>query len=115
MASLELQIQEFTSTDFILGLIAFILVLITAILAFIASRKFAGGLAKGTIVVALGVIFAEISFLLGLADHRIIAGQSSFLAHPAWVHETTILLALLFFALGFIIIYKTAVKVAKGA
>jgi len=91
----------------------FILVLTTIALAFVASRRFAGGLAKGTVVVALGVILAEISFILGIADHAIIAGQNSSLAHPAWLHEATIILGLVFFALGFVIIYRTAGKVAE--
>lgn len=116
MANLELQageVGEFTPTDLTIGVIGFLLVIVTASLAFVAARRFAGGLATGTILVGIGVIFAEISFILGIADHRVIAGQTSSLAHPTWVHLTTILLGFLFFMFGFIAIYRTAVKVAK--
>ena len=114
MVSLEvLQIGGLTQIELILLSVVMLLIIITAALGFVAARRFAGGLATGTLIIATGVILVELSFSLGIADHIVIAGGQTPLAHPAWVHETTIILGLLFFLLGFIFIYRTAVRVAK--
>jgi|GEM_PF-3222250 energy-coupling factor transporter transmembrane protein EcfT len=99
--------------DIALGVIAFFFVIIVVILAILAARRFAGGIGRGMLVIALGVVVMGLDFLEAIDVERMISiGDISHLL-PAWYEEATIVLALVLFTLGFLIIYRTAVKVAS--
>lgn len=99
--------------DIVLGSIEFFLAIIVIIFFVIASRRFAGGIGKGLYLISVGVLFAAISFILGIVDERRLAVSTAPNPPPAWVHETTILLALVFFFTGSFMLYRTARNIAK--
>lgn len=99
--------------DIALSVIAFLFVIIVVVLAILAARRFAGGIGRGMLVIALGVVVMGLDFLEAIDVQRMISIGSTSHLLPAWYEEATIVLALVLFMLGFLIMYRTALKVAN--
>lgn len=108
-------VAGFDPVEVIVGSVEFFLAIIVIIFFVIASRKFAGGIGKGLYLISAGVLFAAISFILGIADERRLVSITAPNPPPAWVHETTILLALVFFLAGSFMLYRTARSIVNEA
>ena len=106
-------VSRFGLGNIIIGSIEFFLAIIVIVFFVFASRRFAGGIGKGLYLISAGVFFSAISFILGLDDERRLAVSTAPSPPPAWVHETAILLSLVFFFSGSFMLYKTARSIAK--
>ncbi|MBI2184279.1 MAG: hypothetical protein HYU39_04885 [Thaumarchaeota archaeon] len=106
-------IVEFVELNLLLTVITLVLGVIAGLLAVLAGRRFAGDIGRGFNFLVLGGGVMALSFLFGLDDHLHTAGAETLLAHPGWVHGSTTILALIFFLIGFLIIYKAALRAAK--
>ncbi len=107
-------VAEIPEVNLVLSLIAFTLIFVMVAIVFLAARRFAGDLGRGMNLLAVGMILMSVNFLLGLADHMSLAGGETLLAHPGWIHGSIILVALATLLAGFLIIYRTAMRVASS-
>jgi hypothetical protein len=108
------QVAGASAADIALGVVAFWLVIVTIVLATLSARRFTGGIGKGMLVIALGVVVMGLDFLEALNVRVELSLNALQKIPPAAVQEATIIVALVLFSVGFLIMYRTAVKVAKG-